>query len=72
MPVQSKTNSEKITIPRKVCDQQYFSVATVAKRFEISEKTVRRMIAESRIKAKRIRGSIRISHEELEKLIREY
>ena len=55
----------------KAC-QQYFSIATLAERFELSEKTIRRMITEGRLKAKRICGSIRIPHTELAKIIQEY
>ena len=55
----------------KAC-QKYFSIATLAERFELSEKTIRRMITEGRLKAKRIRGSIRIPHTELAKIVRDY
>lgn len=60
----------------KACDcrvcQQYFSIATLASRFEVSEKTIRRMITEGRIKAFRIGGTIRIPHAELAKIIQDY
>lgn len=55
----------------KAC-QKYFSIASLAVQFDLSQKTIRRMITEGRLKAKRIGGSIRISHEELSKIIRDY
>ena len=55
----------------KAC-QKYFSIATLAAQLELSPKTIRRMITEGRLKAKRIRGSIRIPHTELAKIIQEY
>ena len=55
----------------KTC-QKYFRIAAVVERFDLSEKTIRRMITEGRLKAKRIGGSIRIPHAELSKIIREY
>jgi len=55
-----------------VACQKYFSIASLAEQFELSQKTIRRMIIEGQIKAKRIRGSVRIPHSELLKLIKEY
>ena len=52
--------------------QKYYGLKTLAETFDISEKTLRRMITEGRLKAKRIRGSIRIPHAELPKIIQEY
>jgi len=52
--------------------QHYYSVATLAERFELSEKTIRRMITEGKLKAKKIRGSVRIPHDELAKLLQDY
>lgn len=55
----------------KAC-QKYHSISAVAEHFELSEKTIRRMITEGQLKAKRIGGSIRIPHAELVKIIRDY
>lgn len=52
--------------------QQYFRLSKVAHMLDLSEKTLRRMIANRQLKAKRIGGSIRIPHEELSKIIKEY
>lgn len=52
--------------------QKYYRLKTLAATFDISEKTLRRMITEGRLKAKRIGGSIRIPHAELIKIIQEY
>ena len=52
--------------------QKYYRLKALAQTFDLSEKTLRRMITEGRLKAKRIRGSIRISHAELNKIIQEY
>lgn len=54
------------------CGQQYFRLSKVARMLDLSEKTLRRMIANRQLKAKRIGGSIRIPHEELSKIIKEY
>ena len=54
------------------CGQQYYRLAKVAELFDVSEKTLRRMIVNRQLKAKRIGGSIRIPHEELMKVVREY
>ncbi|MEK7727561.1 MAG: helix-turn-helix domain-containing protein [candidate division KSB1 bacterium] len=58
--------------PRCPCGQQYYRLAKVARLFDLSEKTLRRMITNHQIKAKRIGGSIRIPHEELAKIVRDY
>ena len=52
--------------------QKYYRLKALAETFDISEKTLRRMITNRMIKAKRIGGSIRIPHSELSKIIREY
>ena len=54
------------------CGQQYYRLAKVALMFDVSEKTLRRMITNCQLKAKRIGGSIRIPHDELAKIVREY
>ena len=54
------------------CGQQYYRLAKVAELFDVSEKTLRRMITNRQLKAKRIGGSIRIPHDELAKVVREY
>jgi len=55
----------------KAC-QKYYSIATLAERFELSPKTLRRMITDGRLKARRIGGSIRVPHSELAKIVRDY
>lgn len=52
--------------------QQFYRIRAVCAMLDVSEKTIRRMIANGQLKAKRIGGSIRIPHEELAKIIREY
>ena len=52
--------------------QKYYRLKTLAETFDISEKTLRRMITNRQIKAKRIGGGIRIPHSELSKLVKEY
>lgn len=52
--------------------QKYYRLKTLAATFDISEKTLRRMITEGKLKAKRIGGSIRIAHSELNKIIQDY
>lgn len=52
--------------------QKYYRLSAVAEMFDLSEKTVRRLITERRIKAKRIGGSIRIPHSELVKMVEDY
>lgn len=54
------------------CGQQYYRLAKVALLFDVSEKTLRRMITNRQLKAKRIGGSIRIPHDELTKIVRDY
>ena len=54
------------------CGQQYYRLAKVAELFDVSEKTLRRMITNRQLKAKRIGSSIRIPHDELAKIVREY
>ena len=52
--------------------QKYYRLKALAQTFDLSEKTLRRMITNRMIKAKRIGGSIRIPHSELNKIIQEY
>ncbi|MCA9741405.1 helix-turn-helix domain-containing protein [candidate division KSB1 bacterium] len=52
--------------------QKHYRLAAVAEMFDLSEKTVRRMVTERRIKAKRIGGSIRIPHAEVVKMVEDY
>ena len=48
--------------------EQYYSIKIVAKMFEISEKTLRRIIKDREIELIRIGGSIRLSESEIPKL----
>ena len=52
--------------------RKYYKLSTLSDMFEISEKTLRRMIADRRIRAVRIGGSVRIPHAELGKIVQEY
>jgi len=52
--------------------QQFYSVASLAQMLDLDQKTLRRMITNGKIKSKRIGGSVRIPHAELQKLIRDY
>lgn len=67
----NKTHHTEPACGCKAC-QKYFSIASLAEQFELSQKTIRRMITEGRLKARRIGGSVRIPHEELSKIIKEY
>ena len=49
--------------------QQYYSVSTLAAMWDMSVKSVRRLIQNGTIKAKRIGGSARIAHSEIIKAI---
>lgn len=48
--------------------EQYYSLQTVAKMFEISEKTLRRIVRDKGIELIRIGGSIRFPESEISKL----
>ena len=61
-------NKSGIRITEEGAGQQYYSVKTVAKMFEISEKTLRRIIRDREIELIRIGGSIRLSESEISKL----
>ena len=68
-----KVNPREVAEERACpCGQQYYRLAKVAELFDVSEKTLRRMITNRQLKATRIGGSIRIPHEELAKIVREY
>jgi len=56
-----------IEVEKKV--QQHYKIKTVAKLYDISEKTIRRWIKSGKLKANRIGGSIRIPRHEIEKFI---
>ena len=49
--------------------QQHYSINEVAKRFDVSPKSVRRWISKGKLKAHKIGGSVRIPQEELVKFI---
>ena len=55
------------------CDscQQYYKISTVSQRWDMSQKTVRRMIASGLIRTRRIHGRIRIEATEIAKAIKE-
>ena len=55
------------------CDacQQFYSLSTLAAMWDMSTKTIRRMIQNGRLKPKRINGSVRIPHSEIVKCIDE-
>lgn len=48
--------------------EQYYSIKTVAKMFEISESTLRRVLRDRGIQVVRIGGSVRISNSDIENL----
>jgi excisionase family DNA binding protein len=48
--------------------QRYYSISSIADKWDVSQKTIRRMINSGKIQAKRIGGSIRIPHSELAKI----
>ena len=52
--------------------QQFYSIASLARMFELSPKTIRRMIIDGQLKAKRVRASIRIPHSEMVKALQDY
>jgi len=53
------------------CDacQRYYSISTLAERWDFSRKTIIRMISSGKLNVKRIGGSVRIPHSELLKVI---
>ena len=51
--------------------QQFYKISTVAERWDMSQKTVRRMVAAGLIRTKRVHGRIRISATEVAKAIKE-
>jgi hypothetical protein len=52
----------------EIC-QQYYSVRRLAEMWDLSQKTIKRMIQNDKLKAKRINGSVRIPHSEIVKAI---
>jgi len=52
--------------------QQFYKISTVAERWDMSQKTIRRMVAAGLIRTKRIHGRIRISSTEVAKAIKEW
>ena len=55
------------------CDscQQFYKISSVAKRWDMSQRTIRRMVAAGLIRTKRIHGRIRISSTEVAKAVKE-
>ena len=55
------------------CDscQQFYKISTVAQRWDMSQRTIRRMVAAGLIRTRRIHGRIRISSTEIAKAIKE-
>ena len=53
------------------CDacQKYYSIKRLALQWDLSPKTIRRMINSGKMRAKRIGGSVRVPHSELLKVI---
>jgi len=49
--------------------QKYYSITHLALQWDMSPKTIRRMVNAGKMKAKRIGGSVRIPHSELLKVI---
>ena len=51
----------------KRCDycQQFYKISTLAERWDMSQKTVRRMIAHGLLQTRRIHGRIRIPQSEV-------
>ncbi len=64
-------NKTGIRTTEKGTYKQYYSVKRVANMFEISEKTLRRIIRNRKIELIRIGGSIRLSESEIPKLFEE-
>jgi excisionase family DNA binding protein len=62
---------KKRTDNQCLCDacQSYYSIATLAIKWDVSPKTVRRWIANGKLHPKRIGGSVRIPHSEVVKII---
>ena len=54
----------------EVC-QQFYSISTLAAMWDMSSRTIKRMIQSGKLKAKRINGSVRIAHSELLRAIDE-
>ena len=52
-----------------VACQKYYSIKHLAAQWDLSPKTIRRMINSGKMKAKRIGGSVRVPHSELLKVI---
>ncbi len=52
----------------EIC-QQYYSIKSLALMWDMSQRTVKRMIERDELRAKRIGGSWRIPHSEVAKVI---
>ncbi len=62
---------ERNTENRCAFCQQFYKISTVAQRWDLSQRTIRRMVAAGLIRTKRIHGRIRISSTEIAKAIKE-
>ena len=51
--------------------QNHYSITTLAKRWDVSPKTIRRWIKDGKLHSKRIGGSVRIPHSEAVKIVSE-
>ena len=63
-----KIGAQKYHLPCESC-QRFYKISTVAERWDMSQKTVRRMIAAGKLKVKRINGCIRVSHSEIRRAV---
>ncbi len=52
--------------------QAYYSIKTVSEMLSVTDKHVRNMLGDKRLKAVKFGGAVRIPHSELIKAIREY
>ncbi len=66
-----KHRQEEVNPSCDLC-QKYYRIPVLAGMFDVSEKTIRRMITDRRIRANRIAGCIRIPHSELSKIVQDY
>lgn len=62
MPAPAATNTQAAPVKR------FASLSEAAERYDVSERTIRRLIADGKLKALRIGGSIRIPLTELDRL----
>lgn len=65
-PAERPGNTARHTCKSTMALPKYHSIARVAVRWQVSERTVRRMIADGEVRAVKIRGQLRISERELQ------